>query len=40
VIFAADVAALLGVYTLKGVWAEVYGLQVGADGGDGPAGER
>lgn len=29
-IFAADVAALVGVYAAKGVWAEVYGLPLGA----------
>jgi hypothetical protein len=37
VIFAADVAALVGVYAYKGVWAEVYLplLNGGEGGGDG-----
>jgi hypothetical protein len=29
-IFVADVVAVTGVYAWKGVWAEVYGIPLGA----------
>jgi hypothetical protein len=29
-IFTADAVALVGMYAAKGVWAEVYGLPIGA----------
>ncbi|KAI8464372.1 MAG: hypothetical protein J3K34DRAFT_526265 [Monoraphidium minutum] len=40
VIFAADVAALVGVYAWKGVWDEVYGLPFGASGEAAPESEQ